>query len=246
VTTPEPVSRTCPRPVRHPVLRQSLLDVVFAHWEVSPADVPPHLPPGLHPDTWEGRAYVGLVGVRMVATRPPGLPPLPYVGTFAQVNVRVYAVDPAGRRGVVFCALDAARLGPALAGRAGGLAYHWSDVGTVREGDVLGYTVRRRARRRSRRSGGALVARAGPPRAPSALESFLTARWGLFASRLGRTWHLPLAHPEWALHDATPVHVDAATVRSAGFVVPDRPTSLLWSPGSPALFGPPTPLRTGR
>jgi uncharacterized protein len=247
MTGPEPVTRSCPRPVRHPVLRQVLVDAVLAHWEVAPAAVVPHLPPGIRPDTWEGRAYVGLVGVRMVGVRPPGLPTLPHLGTFAQVNVRVYGVDPDGRRGVVFCSLDAARLVPALVGRAGGLAYRWSAVRSVREGDVLGYAVRRRALRAGagrtgRPVGGSLVVRTGAPVEPTPLDDFLTARWGLFVARGGRTWHCPLDHSPWLLGSASVVTVDAGLVRSAGFVVGETPDGLAWSRGVTARFGHPAPV----
>lgn len=226
------------------MLRQTLTDAVFAHWEVAPEDVVPHLPPGIRPDTWEGRAYVGLVGVRMTGVRPPALPALPHLGAFAQVNVRVYGVDPRGRRGVVFCSLDAARLVPALVGRGGGLAYRWSSVRTVAAGDVLGYAVRRRGGPDPAR--GRLVVRAGPRTTPTALDDFLTARWGLFLRRGGRSWHLPLDHSAWSLGSACVVAVDAGLVRSAGFAVGDRPDGLAWSRGVAARFGRPDPVTAGR
>jgi uncharacterized protein len=47
------------------------------------------------------------------------LPAIPYLGSFAETNVRLYSVGPDGRRGVVFRSLDAARLMPVLAARWG-------------------------------------------------------------------------------------------------------------------------------
>ena len=36
--------------------------------------------------------------------------PLPYFGTFAETNVRLYSVDAAGRHGVLFRSLETTRL----------------------------------------------------------------------------------------------------------------------------------------
>jgi uncharacterized protein YqjF (DUF2071 family) len=75
----------------------------------------------------------------------PGLPALPYLGSFPETNVRLYSVGPDGRRGVVFCTLDAARLVPALLGRAAvRLPYQWSGMRIRRRGDVISYASRRR------------------------------------------------------------------------------------------------------
>ena len=90
--TPEPV-----RPVRRPWLSQRWRDVTFVHWRVQPAAVAPLLPPGTVPDTFSGGTYVGLVGLRMVGVGPARGPAVPYLGTFCETNVRVYAVDRRGQ-----------------------------------------------------------------------------------------------------------------------------------------------------
>ncbi|MGH8867302.1 MAG: YqjF family protein [Actinomycetes bacterium] len=224
------------RRVRVPLLRQSLEDVVFAHWPLDPAVAAPLLPPGIRPDTLHGRTYVGLVGVRMRGVGVPGLPAPPYLGTFAQVNVRLYGVGPAGEQGVVFLAMHAARLVPALVGRAAGLPYAWRPVSVVREGAAVGYDVR---------NYGALVVRAGPSLPePSPTQRFLVERGGLFLSRAGRTWHVPLDHAPWPLHRAEPERVNAEIVRHVGIAVTERPSSVVWSAGVTARFGHPRLLRS--
>lgn len=240
VATPEPVTVTAPRPVRRTVLRQEWRDVGFLHWRVAPETAAALLPPGTEPDLHEGGTYVGLVAFRVRHTAPLGTLPLPYVGDFDEVNVRLYSVDGAGRRGVVFLSLDASRLAAVLAARAVGVPYRWSRtrIASTTEGRWRGTS------RRYRTGVGCnvLLDVAGPIPRPSPLEVFLTARWGLHLQRAGRTVYWPNEHPPWQLHTARAVAVEEDLVAAAGLPDPGRPPeSVLYSPGVPAHFGPPGP-----
>ncbi|MEV6318138.1 DUF2071 domain-containing protein [Streptomyces sp. NPDC051776] len=243
----EPVTATSPRTVRRPIMSQWWTDVTFLHWPADPASVAPLLPHGTRPDLFEGRTYVGLVPFRMERVAIGRRPALPYLGTFPETNVRLYSVDERGRRGVVFLSLDAARLLPVLAGRAGfRLPYRWSSMRISRSGNRITYTGRRPAFAR-RRTGG----RAGAYRVrievgeqigePTGLETFLTARWGLHVDWFGRTLHLPNAHPTWPLRTATLLGLEEEVIASAGLPAPaGPPCSVLYAPGVPAVFGAPT------
>ena len=175
-----------------------------------------------------------------------GLPGLPYLGSFPETNVRLYSVGPDGRRGVVFCSLDAARLLPVLAGRAGfRLPYQWSHMRVRQLSDVVTYASRRRWPRPGPRL--RLRIRVGDPVArPSALEQFLTARWGLHAARYGgRTLYLPNERPRWILHRATLVRLDENLIGAAGLPTPESgPVSVLYSPGLPVRMGAPSGVIT--
>ncbi|MCI2415908.1 DUF2071 domain-containing protein [Saccharopolyspora sp. K220] len=212
-------------------------DVTFVHWPVEPSVVRPLMPGGVRPDVLDGQTYVGLVAFRMDRVGVAGSPGLPYLGRFAETNVRLYSVDSSGRRGVVFRSMDANRLLPVLAARAGmGLPYLWSRMSVVCDGDHFTYTARRRWP-----SGGGITSsmsvRVGPPlRDPTELEHFLTARWGLHRARGGRTSYLPNAHPRWRLHRAELTHLADSFVSAAGLRVTGPPVSVLWSPGVPARF----------
>jgi hypothetical protein len=81
----------------------------FLHWEVPVAEVQATLPPGLHVDTFEGRAFVGLVPFTMQGIRPTRLlPPVPGLSAFHETNVRTYVLHEGGAPGVWFYSLDAA------------------------------------------------------------------------------------------------------------------------------------------
>ncbi|MEH1100824.1 YqjF family protein [Micromonospora sp. CPCC 205561] len=243
----EAVTAEAARPVRWPVLVQSWHDLAFVHWAVDPAVVAPLLPPGTRPDVLDGRTYVGLIGFRMVRLGPLAGPGLPYLGTFCETNVRLYSVDGAGRRAVVFRSLDASRLLPVLVARVGlGLPYMWSRMRLRRDGEVRTYTCRRRWPG-PRGAASLLSVRVGPVLAePSPLEHFLTARWGLHVHAHGRTLHMPNVHPRWPLHRAELLALDDELVLRAGLPAPGtEPVSVLYSPGVPVRFGAPTTVRVG-
>ncbi|MFF4341511.1 YqjF family protein [Kitasatospora sp. NPDC001540] len=235
---PEPVTARAPRAVRPTLLSQEWSDVLFLHWPVHPAAVAPLLPPGTFPDVRNGTTWVGLVAFSM-RRLGPGRTPLPYVGTFPEVNVRLYSVDGRGRRGVVFRSLDCPRLSAVLVARAAlGLPYRWSRTRWTADGEALHLATRvRRVGGRGARC--VLRARVGPRlERPGPLADFLTARWGLHTRTVGRTVYLPVEHPPWPLHQAEVEHLDETLLRAAGVEVLGPPASVLFSPGVPVRFGP--------
>src|SRR5690242_7436174 len=122
----EPVTREAPRGIGRTLLSQQWRELTFLHWPAAPAAVAPLLPPGVEPDVFDGVTWVGLVAFRMWRIGLWTTPGLPYLGTFPETNVRLYSVDAAGRRGVVFRSLEATRLLPVLTARSlFGLPYMW-------------------------------------------------------------------------------------------------------------------------
>jgi len=239
----EPVTASAARPVRWPLLTVQWRDLAFLHWPVAAATAGRLMPAGTRPDELDGVSYAGLVAFRMHRTGWLGLPGLPYLGSFPETNVRLYSVGPDGRRGVVFCSLDAARLLPVLTARAGfRLPYQWSLMRVRQHGDVFSYASQRRWPRPGPRL--RLRVRIGEriPE-PSALEQFLTARWGLHAAGYGgRAIYLPNEHPRWPLYRATLVHLEENLIQAAGLPPPrSAPVSVLYSPGVQVRFGPPSP-----
>lgn len=236
---PEVVSLSTPRPVRRSLLVQRWTDLAFLHWPVDPALVAPLLPAGTAPDTLDGVTYVGLIGFRMEGVGFLSGPGIPYLGSFAETNVRLYSVDAQGRRGVVFRSLEAERLLPVLVARATlNLPYMWSRMRLTRDGDVLRYTTRRRwpgprgaASEMTVRVGAAITE-------PTPFEQFVTARWGLHTTAWGRTIHLSNDHPTWPLHRAELLSLSDTLVGAAGLPQPSGPpVSVLYSPGVPVTFG---------
>jgi uncharacterized protein YqjF (DUF2071 family) len=235
----EPVTPTAPRPAGRTVFTQGWRDVAFLHWRVEPAAVAPLLPPGTRPDVHDGTSWVGLIPFRMRRIGLLGSPGLPYLGSFLETNVRLYSVDEQGRRGVVFRSLDADRLLPVLTARALGLPYLWARMRADRVGDRLTYTSARRWPG-PRGAGTRLTVRVGGRiTEPGPLEHFLTGRWGLHQTTLGRTAYWPNEHPAWPLHAAELVGCTEDLLAAAGLPgLPGPPDSVLFSPGVDVRFGP--------
>lgn len=97
---PEPITPTSVLPVRRARLLQHWNDITWLHWAHDPDRVQALLPPQVRVDTFAGQAWVGLVPFRMTRLRPPRLPAVPWLTTFAEVNVRTYVLTPDGRRAV--------------------------------------------------------------------------------------------------------------------------------------------------
>ena len=243
VQAAESITPTAPRLPGRAVIRQQWRDAVFLHWRVDPATVAGWLPPGTHPDTTpEGATWVGLIPFRLERTAFPPLPVVPWLGTFLETNVRLYAVDDAGRRSVVFRSLDAEHLLPVLAARVGlGLPYRWARMRGERVGTTLRYASERlegATRPRTR----IVVRRTAEVVEGDALADFLTARWAMHVGRGGGTRYWRNEHEPWPLFRGELLDLDDELLAAAGFpgladLVPD---SVLVSSGVTTRFSGPS------
>ncbi|NDD00405.1 DUF2071 domain-containing protein [bacterium] len=141
------------------------------------------LPDGLEVDVCDGSAWVGLIPFSMRGIGVPGLPAVPYFGSFAEINVRTY-VRRNGVPGVWFCSLDINRLLPTIVARTTyTLPYCFGRASNRRVGEELHTMVERRWPRGDRSANTNIHLRIGEPIvAPSPLEIFLSARWGLYTT----------------------------------------------------------------
>ena len=147
--------RPWPLPSGPWVMTMSWCDLLFAHWQVDPERLRAHLPEGLELDTYEGRAYVGVVPFRMEAVGPRGLgglpARLPSPRAFPELNVRTYVRragvggGPESRPGVVFLSLDATSpLAIWGARTVFHLPYVRADITVRRDGGRVAHHCRRR------------------------------------------------------------------------------------------------------
>ena len=245
-SVPVPVSPDAP-PLRGPgLLDQVWRDLSFLHWRVEPERVAPLLPPGVAPDTHDGTSWVGLIPFRLTDARFGSGPVLPYVGSFAETNVRLYGVDATGRRGVVFASLEAERLAFVLGARVAlNIPYTWARMRATHDGDRYTYASRRRWPG-PRGIGGRVEVEVLPEEVSGdPLADFLTARWGLFTRHLGRTWYLPNEHAPWPLRRVRVLEVEDQLVAAAGLpgLTHRAPDSALFSAGVRTRFGGPQRVR---
>ncbi|WNB84968.1 DUF2071 domain-containing protein [Cellulomonas sp. ATA003] len=242
----QPVTATAPDLSGVRIMSQAWRDVTFLHWRVTPGSVAPLLPAGTRPDVHDGSSWVGLIPFRMVGAGIGRGPAVPWLGTFAETNVRLYSVDERGRRGVVFRTLEASRLAVVLGARAAfALPSTWARMRVEAADGALTYSSRRRWPG-PRTAATRVVVRPGAPLAAGdPLRDFLTGRWGLHTRAFGRTLHVPNSHETWPLQHAELLHLDETLVEACG--VPGLgerpPDSVLYSAGVRAVFAAPHDAR---
>jgi uncharacterized protein len=85
-------------------LKANWENIIMANYAVSPEILQPFLPRGVELDLYNGNAYVSLVGFMFKDTKIFKVP-IPYFGTFEEINLRFYVKRKDGdieKRGVVF------------------------------------------------------------------------------------------------------------------------------------------------
>lgn len=75
-------------------------DLILITYDVDPDILKPFIPPGLEPDTIDGRGFLSLVAFDFLDTKIKGLK-IPFHVNFPEINLRIY-VKNNERRGVVF------------------------------------------------------------------------------------------------------------------------------------------------
>jgi uncharacterized protein YqjF (DUF2071 family) len=243
---PWPDAPELPAPI---IMDQRWMDAVFLHWRIPEAASARFMPPGVTPDVFDGSAWVGLIGFRMQGAGLGRGPGVPYLGSFNEINVRLYSRERSreseGTRGVVFRSLDASRLAVVLAARAAGIPYVWSRTSFLGAGSArtVGYSVRRFR-------GGARTDFTVVPEpdveATDPLSIHLTARFGLHSRFRGRTLYIPNTHSPWPLYRAQPTLIQDELLGAAGIDVAGPPESVLFSPGVRTQFGRPRVLEKRR
>ena len=230
------------------IMDQRWLDAVFLHWRIPESSAARFMPPGVEPDVFDGSSWVGLIGFRMKGAGIGRGPGIPYLGSFNEVNVRLYSREPDGTRGVVFLSLDANRLPVVLAARQAGIPYVWSRIrswgtapgtppGTAAEdagGGTSGYSVSRFRKGASSRF--SVTPELGSV-ADDPLSIHVTARFGLHSRFFGRTIYIPNTHEPWPLREANLHELHDGLISSAGIEVGGPPESVLYSPGVRTQFG---------
>ena len=236
--TTEPVSTAPPALPGRASATQVWTELAFLHWRVDASQVAPLLPKGLRPDVFDGSSWVGLIGFVLDGATIFGSPRIPYFGNFVEINVRLYAVDDRGRRGVVFVSLEAARLAAVLAARAVfSIPYYWASTRLVRAGGALHYDSARHTDQKAHTDFSVRPTTRAVTDNP--LADFLTARWALFTTHLGHPTRLPNTHERWELFEAHLEQIDDTLLEVAGFagLASRPPDSVLYSPGVTARFG---------
>ena len=222
------ISETTEYPVKRPLMFQGWRRLTFLHWRYRPEVIRPLVPDALELDLFDGAAFVGLTPFILTELRPPGLPALPWISQFPEMNVRTYVRGPDGERGIWFFSLEADRLAAVLGARISyGLPYRWAEM-RVRDGaGNIEYESRRHAG-----PGQANIAiRIGAAIRPDELSCFLTARFRLYTRLAGSLAFAPVDHPPWPLQSATVLRLEQNVLQHSGLPPVHGEPTAYFSPG---------------
>lgn len=223
------------RPDARPRGFQRWRTLLFLHWELPAEAVRALIPEELSVDSFEGRAYVGVVPFTMRDVRPSWSPSVPGISNFHELNVRTYVHYRDRDPGVWFFSLDAAGTIAVLAARAGwGLPYFRASMDlSVQNSDVHYRSVRRwPSPKPADFECNYRIGKELGPAIPGTFEHFLAERYILYTKRKGgkllsgRVHHKP--YPLWS---AEVLNVKQTMVEAAGLPQSDKAPLVLYSPG---------------
>jgi uncharacterized protein YqjF (DUF2071 family) len=195
--------RPWPMPASPWVMTQTWNDLLFAHWPVKPRSLSRWVPKQFDLDLFGDMAWIGVVPFRMTNVSVRGVPPLPWISEFAELNVRTY-VRVGDKPGVFFFSLDAERLPAVLGARTLlNLPYHLAEMTVTDVDGVIEYTSRRTGTPPATFE--ASYEPDGPAGValPGELSYFLTERYCLYAlNAAGTPYRLEIHHRPWVLQPA--------------------------------------------
>jgi uncharacterized protein YqjF (DUF2071 family) len=204
------------------IMTQTWHDLLFAHWPLAPESLRSRVPSEFELDLFDRRAWIGIVPFYMTNVAPRGVPALPWLSEFAELNVRTY-VRAGGKPGVYFFSLDAANpIAVHTARLLLRLPYYRAAMRVVRTARGVSYRSARAGRRPAEfaadyRPVGEVV----NPK-PGSLEYFLTERYCLYArGRRRRPYRLDIHHPPWPLQPAEAEIGGNSMARASGITLPD-------------------------
>jgi uncharacterized protein YqjF (DUF2071 family) len=206
---------------------QTWKDLLFVHWAVDVETLRGLVPPALAIDTFDGRAYLGLVPFRMHAVR---FGPVK-IADFLEVNLRTY-VHAEGVPGVFFLSLDAESRLAVWGGRGlYRLPYRRAHMAM----DTDGKRTLVRSERSDASSGSnasleiewTILDGASHGAAPGTLEHFLTERYALYGDSWGSPFRVRVHHPPWPLRRARLDRLATSIPRAVGVQLPGPPMELV-------------------
>ena len=232
--------RPWPLPSGPWVARQTWHDVLLLHWPIAASAVRPFVHPDVEVDEFDGSSWVSLLPFRMTGVTARGIPPVPGLSAFPEMNLRFY-VTHRGRPGIWFVSLDADnRLAVWTARRFFHLPYFQAEMFVRKTSDRFHYHS-------NRDGGGEAVEFVGNywphgvafEPTPNTIDHFLAERYCLYTQNAkGTLLTLNIHHHPWPLQRAD-AEIDTNTVATAqGIGVGGMPTLLHYAKRLDVLFWP--------
>lgn len=246
-------------PDSHWLLSQSWNDLLFIHYAFEPAVLRRLVPDALTLDLYDGAAWLTVSPFCTSHMRPSGIPPLPGLSFFPQVNLRTY-VTMGGKPGLFYLSVDAANLSAVWFARMFFRMQYWHSAI-----QISGATIH--ARRsdelsihfRSSRLHGPSPTKdptgidvdyspEGAPRLARAgsLDEFLTERYCVYSWNRGRIYRTEVHHQPWSLQGANVEIRSNSLADPYGLTLPAEPNLCHFSRSLKMLVWAPESIRPSR
>ena len=224
------------------VMTQTWHDLLFAHWPIEPRILREKVPSAFEIDLFDQSGWLGIVPFRMTNVAPRGVPSLPWLSEFPELNVRTY-VRVHDRPGVYFFSLDAGSTFAVQAARTLLNLPYFSATMSVRPSpDGIEYeSTRRDSSSPARLSACYRPTGAGFQATEGTLEYFLTERYCLYnLDRDGAPYRLEIHHPPWLLQPGAAQFPLNTMAEAAGLSLPATAPLLHFSKRQDTVAWPPT------
>ena len=239
------------------LISQSWNDLLFAHFAIDPPALRRLVPDALTLDLYDGVAWLTISPCCTSHMRPSGIPPVPGLSFFPQVNLRTY-VTLQGKPGILYFSVDAANLSVVWFARTFFRMQFWHSAI-----QVSGATIQARASQdrsiyfRSSRLNG----RATHPSeldvvyAPEgnswrarrgSLDEFLTERYCVYSWNRRTYYRTEVHHQPWLLQRASVEIRTNSIADSLGLTLPATPDLCHFSRSLKMLAWAPEGIRLSR
>ena len=230
--------RPWPIPAGQPYMTMDWLELSFLHWSLDPELLRKHLPAGLELDTWEGRAWLGVVPFRMENVNPTHYRLPRMMSAFPELNLRTYVVAN-GKPGVWFFSLEATNPLAVRTARAKfHLPYYDARIRHSMDKGVVSFRCRRVHRGAPALEFDADFNGAGETftAQPGSLEYWLCERYCLYsADNNGRISRGDVHHRPWPLQQGSVAIEENTVFEQLGLDLPEQPEDVLYSAGVQCL-----------
>lgn len=229
--------RPFPLPEGPWMMTQTWNHVLFAHWAVDPEAIRGQIPAALELETFNGKAWIGILPFLLTNMRPRFLPPFPFISRFPELNVRTY-VAYKGVPGIYFFSLDAAsRLAVAGARSMFHLPYFYAGMRFAQHKDRFQLTSRRK------RSQAEFYAEYQPVSEhfsadKGTLEYWLAERYRLYTTHKNELYYEDIHHSEWQLQQAEADIFPGPLTSANDLTLPDTAPLLHYAKRQHVLFWP--------
>jgi uncharacterized protein len=206
-------------------MTQTWRDLLFAHWPMPIPTLRPLVPPELELHTFDRQCWIAVTPFHMSGIRMRGLPLLPGLSRFPELNVRTY-VSYGDKAGVYFLSLDA---GNRIAVSAARLFYHlpyfWAKMRVAASGAEVSYSSRRYKRPAEFRARYKATSEV-QSQLKGTLAHWLTERYCLYAISNGNVYRAEIHHEPWPLQNAE-AEIGLNTMADAAGITLPRTAPLL-------------------